>query len=552
MPALYVLQGPDRGRLYEADDDTVIIGRRSGQVQLTDQGTSRSHAEIRTRDGSWMLTDLHSSNGTYLNGQRVVSPIELKYGDQIKVGSTLLEFTTREGAGDAGHVDRHRGCSESDGSAAGGSSILSSLDALEESVILQPPETADAVAAWNIVYRVAETIGTSDTVDRFLSRVTDIIMDHMMVDRLVLLMRPSEQKDLIQQLTRHRMGRRGHAPDVVVSQTIVNHVLETKQGVLCANAMTDERFVENEMPDSIHELGLRSVLCVPVIVHHEIHGILHLDCSMSHHTYTQEQLRLAVAIGRLMGMAVENLRLQESRVQTERLAAAGETVAYLSHHIRNILQGMQGGVDVVELGLKHGSLENAGSGWSLVRRNLDRILHLAMNMLTFSKDRKPSIEKAQLQPIIEDVVALTKAKADEKSVSLLLDFEEMPPIGVDVTGFHQVINNIVLNAISAAPKRDGRVHITTAYQPQNGCVIISIEDNGPGIDPEARDRLFAPFQSSKGQGGTGLGLAAAKKIVDELHGEIEIVSAPGKGAVFRIMIPLDLDQRAEQAEPSLE
>jgi len=126
-------------------------------------------------------------------------------------------------------------------------------------------------------------------------------------------------------------------------------VLKTREGVLCANAMTDDRFSGDSKQDSVHRLGLKSILCVPILVREEIVGLFHLDCSMSRHTYTQEQLRLVVAVGRLAGMAIENLRLQESRVQTERLAAAGETVAYLSHHIRNILQGMQGGADVVEL-----------------------------------------------------------------------------------------------------------------------------------------------------------------------------------------------------------
>ena len=86
---------------------------------------------------------------------------------------------------------------------------------------------------------------------------------------------------------------------------------------------------------------------------------------MSHHTYTPEQLRLVVAIGRLAGLAIENLQLMQSRVETERLAAAGETVAYLSHHIRNILHGMLGGADVAALGLKRMAIDTLQSGWRL-------------------------------------------------------------------------------------------------------------------------------------------------------------------------------------------
>lgn len=68
-------------------------------------------------------------------------------------------------------------------------------------------------------------------------------------------------------------------------------MLKTREGVLCANAMSDERFTGENSQDSIHRLGLRSVICVPIVSRDAVHGVFHLDCSMSHHTYTQEQLR---------------------------------------------------------------------------------------------------------------------------------------------------------------------------------------------------------------------------------------------------------------------
>lgn len=549
LPTLYVLQGPDKGRTYQTPDEPAVIGRSSDQIQLTDHSASRQHAEIRPANGSWMLADLNSSNGTYLNGQRIVAPAELKHGDQIKVGSTLLVFSGLQ------HVESFIGAQMirdlvdlNMGDPSGGSSILSAVDASEESVILQPPETADAVAAWNVVYEIAEMIGTMESVEAFLQRVADIIFDHLIVDRLVLLMYTPGTDKLAPQVVRYRSREPGRRPKIVTSQTIINHVLNTKEGVLCANAMTDDRFSTDSKQDSIHRLGLRSIICVPIIARRQIHGIFYLDCSMSHHTYTQEQLRLAVAIGRLAGMAIENLRLLESRVKTERLAAAGETVAYLSHYIRNILQGMQGGADVLELGMRKKSLESAEAGWVLVRRNLDRILVLAMNMLTFSKDRQPRIELAQLSKIVEDVVALAQNRADEKSVMILTDLEEMPPVPLDPEGIHQVVNNILLNAIDAAPEEGGRVNISAGYRSDKEQVIVSIGDNGPGIPPEEQNRIFDAFHSSKGHGGTGLGLAAAKKIIDELNGEIVVESVVDEGTTFHVKLPIKQIQQSDSDE----
>lgn len=538
LASLYVLQGPDKGRTYDTLGEPAVIGRTSDQIHLSDHSASRRHAEVRPNNGSWLLVDLNSSNGTYLNGQRILAPSPLKHGDQIRVGNTLLVFTGNEQVEAFSGAQMIKDLVDFDLSASKGeSSILSAVDASEDSVILQPPETADAVVAWNVVYKIAETIGSIESVDGFLERVTDILAEHLVVDNLVLLLGNGESEKLVPHVVRSRGRERGRRPKIATSRTIINHVLKTRGGVLCANALTDDRFSGENKQDSIHRLGLRSIICVPIIARDKVHGVFHLDCSMSHHTYTQEQLRLAVAIGRLAGMAIENQRLQESRVQTERLAAAGEAVAYLSHHIRNILQGMQGGADVVELGLKRQAIEPIQSGWALIRRNLDRIYILALNMLTFSKERQPRIESAQLNRIVDDVIVLAQGKADERQVMILTDLEEMPAVPMDPDGMHQVAHNIILNAIEAVPQQQGRVNVSTRYFPKDARVVLSIQDNGGGISPDERERIFDAFHSSKGHGGTGLGLAAAKKIVTELGGVIDVESTVGEGTTFHVKLP---------------
>ncbi len=538
LPTLHVLQGPDKGRTYEALNEPTLIGRSSDQIQLSDDSTSRLHAEIRPGNGAWVLVDLKSANGTFLNGLRITNPTPLKHGDQIKVGSTLLVFSGQDELVGFARAQQAEDLVDLDpDGVAAGSSILSAVDGSEDSVILQAPETADAVAAWNVVYKVAEMVGTVDSADILLERVVDIMFAHLIVDHLVLLLYDPERKHLKPRAVRYRARPRVAPPKIVASQTIMQHVVEKKEGVLCANAMTDDRFSGDNLQDSIHRLGLRSVICVPILAHHEVHGVFHLDCSMSYHTYTHEQLRLAVAIGRLAGMALENTRLLETRMRTARLAAAGETVANLSHHIRNLLQGMQGGADVLELGLRRENLETAESGWALVRSNLDRVYHLTLNMLTFSKERQPRIEPAALNPIIEDVITLAQKRADEKGVILLPELGEIPIIPLDPDGIHQVAHNILLNAIEAAPADGGRVNIRTAAPSEATGVVLSITDDGAGIPEDQRELIFDAFHSSRGHGGTGLGLAAAKKIVNELQGRIEVESTLGKGTTFHIYLP---------------
>ena len=139
-----------------------------------------------------------------------------------------------------------------------------------------------------------------------------------------------------------RAACRRSSPDkrIPISRTIINEVIARQVGVLSSNAMSDKRFTSGK---SVHDYGIRSAICVPIKGREKILGVIHVDCSVSDQTYSTEQLRLLTAIGYQTGLAVENVWLYESAVQSERLAATGETVAFLSHHIKNILQAMVGG-----------------------------------------------------------------------------------------------------------------------------------------------------------------------------------------------------------------
>ncbi|MCH7525910.1 MAG: FHA domain-containing protein, partial [Planctomycetes bacterium] len=439
MATLYVLQGPDKGRTFQTTDEVTLLGRDSDEVPFTDHSISRRHAELRKENGAWMIQDIHSSNGTFVNGERIQEATPIKHGDQIRIGSTLMVFSGEESVEQFTGSRLTRDLVELDADSNRlESSILASAPTTEDSIILAAPETADAVHAWNIMYQLAETIGTLASADEFLERVTDIIFGQMRVDRIFILMREAGADEFQPRVVRYRTKKKGERTKITTSKRIINHVVKTKEGILCANAQTEMRFGANAKDGSIHRLGLRSVICVPIITHDEVVGIIHLDTSMANHTYTQQQLHLATAIGKMTGMAIENARLIQSRVKHERLAAVGETMAHLSHHIRNILQGMRSGADVVEMGLRRQSLEKVGAGWQIVQRNLERTYRLALNMLTFSKERQPQIEMAQLNTVVQDAINLTQRQVDDKGVMLLSDLEDLPAAPLDVDGILQV------------------------------------------------------------------------------------------------------------------
>lgn len=527
VPTLFVLQGPDKGRTFHASDESTIVGRLSDQVPLTDNSISRHHAELRRDNGEWIIRDHHSSNGTYVNGNRVYDVVPLKHGDQVRMGSTLMVFGAEESTQRFVGSSRTQDLIELAADERSlDSSILASASAGDQSVILASPETSDAVHAWNIVYQFAETLGRFASVNELLEHLTDIIFGHLPVDRIFILMRSTPGEPLKPQVVRYRTPSRTRPSKITTSGRIINHVLHTHEGILCANAQSDSRFGADSKDGSLHRLGLRSVICVPILARGEVVGVIHIDCSMARHTYTHPQLLLATTIGKLAGMAIENAKLIKEQVEHERLAAIGETVAHLSHNIRNILQGLRSGADVIEIGLDKQNLANVRSGWQIVQRNLERTYRLATNMLSFSKQREPLIEMAALNPVLEDVILLTQRQADDKGVMLLTDLEPLPNIPLDLDGIHQVATNIVINALDAAPKNSGRVVVRTQFDAELPAVKLTVTDNGPGIASADMAHVFDAFRSTKGHGGTGLGLAASKKIVEELGGTIQVTCSP--------------------------
>jgi signal transduction histidine kinase len=126
--------------------------------------------------------------------------------------------------------------------------------------------------------------------------------------------------------------------------------------------------------------------------------------------------------------------------------------------------------------------------------------------------------------------------------------EEHPPIPIDPDGIHQVVLNLVTNAIDAVEPQHGVINVRIAFDEEAQEAVLTVADNGPGIDSEGLSHIFEPFHSSKGQGGTGLGLAVARKIVNEHNGRIDVSSMSGEGTIFRVRLPISEAGPAESEE----
>ncbi len=212
------------------------------------------------------------------------------------------------------------------------------------------------------------------------------------------------------------------------------------------------------------------------------------------------------------------------------LAAAGAAVASLSHSIKNILQAMRGGADAVELAIDRGDLEMARRGWPILARNLDRIHALSLNLLAIAHDRAIDAEPALLPPLLQEVAELLRPSASRRGVRIEVACDpDLPETSIDLGGIHQAIMNLATNAIEAAAPRRGVVVLEARRAANAGGVVLAVSDDGDGVPEAVRPRLFEAFVSTKGQRGSGLGLAVSRRIVERHGGRIWLdESRPGR------------------------
>jgi signal transduction histidine kinase/pSer/pThr/pTyr-binding forkhead associated (FHA) protein len=536
MLILTVIQGPDKGRRFELpDDEPQIIGRSSEALPLLDQTISRRHAELTPDEGKWYINDQESANGTFVNGHRVTRPRLLQPGDQVRTGLTLFVYGSNTVPAKKTDSIRMFKSNEMDAN-------VESTASSDESMIMAVAEPSEAaVVQLKVIYEMTQLIGSVVEEEDLLKGIMDLIFDYFQADRGFILLDDKVSRHPAPAVVRHRDAKKNENPESIpVSRTIVQHVMDKGEGVLSSNAMADSRFAAG---DSVQGLGIHSALCVPIKYKDRLFGVIHIDSQIANYTFTDDQLRLLTAIGVHTGLALANAELYADRLRQERLAAVGQTVASLSHSIKNILQGMRGGADVVELGFRKNSMKVVGGGWSIVSRNLERIYELTMNMLAYSKQRKPELEMTNIAPLMEEIVQLMQGQFDNKKVALITDFaQDIPPVPIDINGIHQAVLNLLNNALDAVPENDGAVVLHTSYDDQLSKVKIAVTDNGEGIDEERIKRLFQPFNSSKGLKGTGLGLVVTRKIVQEHGGTVEVESKPDDGSTFTILLPCTVDE----------
>ena len=244
--------------------------------------------------------------------------------------------------------------------------------------------------------------------------------------------------------------------------------------------------------------------------------------------------------------------LERELRQRERLAAVGELAAGVAHEVRNPLAAISGCVEMLRAMNRErsGDLEQERL-MGTVLREIERLDALIADFLLFARPAPPKLEWLALRPLLEEVAEMCRA-ACPIDVRVHAEAPAELRVEADPTQLRQVLWNLVRNAVQAVgPRGEIRLaaHAASRAAPQDeraqhrsesaggrGGVEVVVADDGPGIEPDALERIFDPFFTTKPTG-TGLGLATVHRIVTAHGGAIEVDSAPGVGAKFRVFLP---------------
>jgi signal transduction histidine kinase len=304
-----------------------------------------------------------------------------------------------------------------------------------------------------------------------------------------------------------------------------------------------EEFVRNPAQRKLlEELGLSSVMIVPLVQRGVALGAIVFAAAASRRRYTKEDLEVAEELAARAALAIENARLFDaSRAATE---AKSDFLAVMSHELRTPLTAIIGYAELLQLGVPDAVTERQHEQAERIEVSARHLLQLIEEILTLvtleSGERRVRREEVSANELLHRAAAVIEPMARVKGLPLKIrEAEGDPTLTSDADKLLQVLLNLLSNAVKFTAEGEIQLNATS----QEGWLVIDVIDTGIGLDAEDLRQIFEPFWQverpiTRSAGGTGLGLTISRRLADLLGGRIEVDSEVGKGSVFRLFVPL--------------
>lgn len=527
---------------YTLSSNIMTIGRHpNNTISVPQEAISRHHAKIEFQDGAFYIVDLNSSNGTMVNSQRITRH-ELKEGDIITMGDLEFGFSWLSAKERESDKKEDSTVSLLPQEQAGNqfTTILTAkpsdstpLPIGAESGIATKAELIKANMRLATLYRLSDMLRDAKDRQTILERVLNLIFDILPADRGVILTRPTEESPFQPVLVKYRSDKPITPQNISISRTIVERCAREKISILSRDARSDERF---DGAESIVMHDIRSAMCVPLIAKGKVLGVLHIDTREEVRAFNEGDLNFISNLGNELALSLDNVEMREKMVQSEKMAAIGQTITGVAHNIKNILQLTMGGSQLMDKSLNEGSIDNARASWDIIKRGEEKIGKFIRDMLDFSRASAGQKKFCNINTVILEIKDSIKDQMEKKNIKLELELDDKAPDRrLSEDGMYKCLMNLIINSSEAIKHENGVIKISTSVNGDDS-IIITISDNGEGIPPDVMNRLFTPFFTTKGSNGTGLGLCTTRKIVEENNGKITVDSNYGEGTTFTITL----------------
>lgn len=256
-------------------------------------------------------------------------------------------------------------------------------------------------------------------------------------------------------------------------------------------------------------------------------------------------------VARVMEVSTDITQLRQLQ---DHVSSLGIMLGSMSHGVKGLLMGLDGGMYRLESGLRRGDMDKIKSGWEVVRHRVERIRKMVLDILYYAKSREVDLAELSVAGFAEELAGIVEAKAVASGIAFERDFAGAEGLfQADHGALASAMLNFLENAVDAclgdAPGKAHRVRFGARVQ--GAAVVFEVEDNGLGLDREAREKMFTLFFSSKGSKGTGIGLFISNTVIRQHHGAIEVQSSPGEGTRFTVTLPLcqPLPAQAQGRQP---
>jgi len=402
---------------------------------------------------------------------------------------------------------------------------------------LDDASRTDIRRAVEALYRVHGLMGVLTDLDALLVRISEesrtvagaeaasVILYDENADELYfeVALGDSGDQDRLKREVRLKMGQ-GIAGSAAASRTTLN----------ISDAAGDPRFFREA--DSTSQFQTRNLLAVPMIERNNLIGVLEVVNKIGADTFSPLDVHVMEMFSGIAAAAVANARLIETQIKTERLTAIGQAVAGLTHHIKNIITGLNSSTELIDMSFERGNPEVMERTWPVLKRSVQRISNFVQDLLAYSKPRIPIRQQCDLGGLVCEACDSVRVLFNTKHIEIFMDLSGVAgKVWLESDSIYRCLLNLLHNAADALPEKGGQVWVRAWTTPPD-TLEMEIRDDGPGVPAELHDSIWDPFFSTKGSKGTGLGLATTAKLIQE-HGGTITLARTGPGACFHMALP---------------